>query len=63
MKIGNFFETRKLTPEEKTEYRKLNPGIYVTHDMIRSVAVDNGVMEVLEITQNMSLTTLRVNPK
>ena len=63
MKIGNFFETRKLTPNEKAEYRKLKPGVYQMPDMIRSVAIDNGTMSVLEITQNMSLTTLRVNPE
>ena len=48
MKIGNFFETRELTPEEIEEYRKLQPGVTITQDMIRAVAVEDGQMTVIE---------------
>lgn len=60
MKVGNFIETRELTPEEAAEYRKLKPGTYQTKDRIRTVAIENGIMSVLDITQNMELTRLRV---
>lgn len=39
-----------LTKEEKAEYRKLKPGLYQTVDRIRSVAVENGEMRILETT-------------
>ena len=63
MKVGNFFETRRLTPDEEEEYRKLKPGVYQMPDMIRMVVIDGCTMSVLEITQNMSLSTLRVDPE
>ena len=60
MKIGNFLETRKLTPDEETEYRKLKPGVYQMPDMIRTVAIENGWMSVMEQTGNLSVITLKV---
>lgn len=39
-----------LTEEEKAEYRKLKPGLYQTVDGIRSVAAENGEMQILETT-------------
>lgn len=41
---------KALTKEEKAEYRKLKPGLYQTVDRIRSVAVENGEMRILETT-------------
>lgn len=41
---------KALTEEEKAEYRKLKPGIYQTVDRIRWVAVENGMMQILETT-------------
>lgn len=38
----------ELTEEEKAEYRKLVPGVYMTEDMLRSVAVEDGEMQILE---------------
>ena len=60
MKIGDFTEARELTPEEIAEYRKLQPGIYKTDDVIRAVTIADGIMEVLEITQDMMAVKIRV---
>ena len=37
-----------LTEEEEAEYRKLKPGVYQTKETIRSVAVQDGEMRILE---------------
>ena len=61
MKIGDFFESRELTPEEIEEYRKLQPGVTITRDMIRAVAVEDGQMTVIEQTADkMVRSHLRV---
>lgn len=39
-----------LNAEEAAEYRKLKPGVTQTADMIRSVAIENGYVHVLEQT-------------
>ena len=39
---------RKLTEEEKAEYRQLKPGIYQTGELTRSVAIENGEMRIIE---------------
>ena len=40
----------ELTETEKSEYRKLKPGVYQTSDRIRSVAVQDGEMRILDMT-------------
>lgn len=40
----------ELTETEKAEYRKLKPGVYQTSDRIRSVAVQDGEMRILDMT-------------
>lgn len=40
----------ELTENEKKMYRKLKPGVYQTADLLRSVAVENGEMQILETT-------------
>lgn len=40
----------ELTEAEKNEYSKLKPGVYQTHDRIRSVAVRDGEMQILDMT-------------
>lgn len=62
MKIGDFMEVRELTPEEETEYRAMEPGITQTKDMIRTVAVDGDVKQILEQTAN-GLSRIRVRMK
>ena len=42
----------ELTENEKERYRKLKPGVYQTEELIRSVAVENGEMQVLETSAN-----------
>lgn len=42
----------ELTENEKEMYRKLKPGVYQTEELIRSVAVKNGEMWVLESSAN-----------
>lgn len=42
----------ELTENEKSVYRKLRPGVYQTEELIRSVSVKDGEMQVLEISTN-----------
>lgn len=42
----------ELTDNEKEMYRKLKPGVYLTEELIRSVAVEDGKMQVLETSEN-----------
>ena len=39
-----------LTEEEAAEYRKLKPGVTQTAEMLRSVAIEDGYVHVLEQT-------------
>lgn len=41
---------KRLNDAEREEYLKLKPGIYVTADRIRQVAVADGEMRILEQT-------------
>lgn len=41
-----------LNAEEAAEYRKLKPGVTQTSEMIRSVAIEDGYVHVLEQTGN-----------
>ena len=41
-----------LTAEEAAEYRKLKPGVTQTAEMLRSVAIEDGYVYVLEQTGN-----------
>lgn len=42
----------KLTEEEMSEYRKLKPGVYQYQDRIRSVAIQDGEMQILDTTSD-----------
>jgi hypothetical protein len=41
---------RELTPDEIEEFRGLKPGVTQTQSMIRCVAIQDGVMSVLDTT-------------
>ena len=59
MKTTPFIEVTELTPEEETEYRGLEPGITQTKDMIRMVAMDGDVKQIIEQTSG-SISRIRV---
>ena len=62
MKLGDFMEVWELTPEEEEKYRKIEPGIYQTGEMIQTVAVDDDVKQVVELTSN-GISRIRVRMK
>ena len=41
----------ELTENEKEMYQKLKPGVYLTEELIRSVAVEDGEMQILETSE------------
>ena len=62
MKLSDFMEVRELTPEEEIEYRAMDPGITQTKYMLRTVAVDGDVKQVVELTSN-GISRIRVRMK
>ena len=45
-----FVTVRELTKDEIEEFRGLKPGVTQTQSMIRCVAIQDGVMSVLDTT-------------
>ena len=58
-RLGNILQIRELTPEEEAEYRLIEPGISQTKDMIRVVAMDGDVKQIIEQTSD-GISKIRV---
>ena len=59
---NSILQLYELTPEEEAEYRAMDPGITQTKHMIRAVAVDGDVKQVVELTSNC-ISRIRVRMK
>lgn len=50
--IPGILRVEEVSEEEAAELLKLKPGIYQTEDRIRSVAIDDGYMWILDTTND-----------
>jgi len=57
---AGFFHIRKLSPEEVSEYKRMSPGVTFTSEMIRSVAVKDGEIRVIEQTAD-GISQIRID--
>lgn len=52
----------KLTEAEQEKYRKMKPGVYLLQDMIRTVAIKENEMRILEVTtEGMNRINLKID--
>lgn len=50
VEVPGLFSTEEVSKEKAAELLKLKPGVYQTQDVIRSVAIADGCMSVMETT-------------